>query len=155
MGKQIERQEIVDTYSELINRLYRKKDDLLAATKRVVELTERAKTANFARSIEEIKKGVNIIVECLSELRPHVTNDRLVGLLYAHATRLLALASLSDKKRDIMWPMLKHEFQQFCQFANEVSIKPTRKSLEMALGIKIGGDWIRLQGLLHKKVSDH
>jgi len=153
MGSQIDRQEVIDTYAELIKRLYQKKEDILTATNRIVQLTQESKAT--VQSITEIKQEMNVIVECLSELKPHASNPRLIQFFNEEAHMLLLSTPLLDAPDDLRWFTLTHQVQQLCISANEVCITPTKKSLESALGIKIGKDWVHIEALLHKKTSNH
>lgn len=135
-------------FLELIGRLYKKRDEILESSQKLVDYAYKLENCNdneLKGILADINKEMNIIVSNAWELAPHLENSRIVETI-SNEVRLLSLTveqtGLSPKYyKGILALYLRIAI---CQDANKTQLKPTPKSIKQAFGITVSPRDIKL-----------
>ena len=135
-------------FLELIGRLYKKRDEILESSQKLVDYAYKLENCNdneVKGILADINKEMNIIVSNAWELAPHLENSRIVETI-SNEVRLLSLTveqtGLSPKYyKGILALYLR---TAICQDANKTQLKPTPKSIKQAFGITVSPRDIKL-----------
>ena len=126
--------------TEIIQRVFENKKEILRSTHRIIELTG-PKFIEKEGDIKQIKKEINTILSCLSELKyyaPFFEKDRFPEIIKSGVFIIALLDS------GLAIPIL---LNAFCCSVNSVEIKPTRRSVKVVVGADLG----RLKTLISKE----
>ena len=126
--------------TEIIQRVFENKKEILISTHRIIELTG-PKFIEKEGDIKQIKKEINTILSCLSELKyyaPFFEKDRFPEIIRSGVFIIALLDS------GLAIPIL---LNAFCCAVNSVEIKPTRRSVKVVVGADLG----RLKTLISKE----
>ncbi len=128
--------------TEIIQRVFENKKEILRSTHRIIELTVVGpKFIEKEGDIKQIKKEINTILSCLSELKyyaPFFEKDRFPEIIKVGFNIIALLDS------GFAFPIL---LNAFCCAVNSVEIKPTRRSVKVVVGADLG----RLKTLISKE----
>ena len=135
-------------FLELIGRIYRKRDEILESSRKLVDYAYRLENCDDSELkgiLAEINKEMNTIVSNACELAPHLENSRIAQTI-SDEVRLLSLtveqAALSPRYyKGILALYLR---TAICQDANKTQLKPTPKSIKQAFGITVSPRDIKL-----------
>lgn len=135
-------------FLELIGRLYKKRDEILESSQKLVDYAYKLENCNdneVKGILADINKEMNIIVSNAWELAPHLENSHIVETI-SDEVRLLSLTveqtGLSPKYyKGILALYLR---TAICQDANKTQLKPTPKSIKQAFGITVSPRDIKL-----------
>lgn len=134
---------------ELIGRPYKKRDEILESSNRLVEHSyslQNCSKSELEGLQSEIRKEVNKIISNVNGLAPFLGNPHIVSIL-AEITTLLNLTleetQLKDTIKDSAARIIRNTL---CPVANMTRLKMTPKSFKDAYGVEIGiRDMVKLK----------
>ena len=135
-------------FLELIGRLYKKRDEILESSQKLVDYTYKLEDCDdneLKGILAEINKEMNLIVSNAYELAPHLEDSRIVETI-SDEVRLMSLMverTVSSPKyfKGILALSVR---TTICQDANKTQLKPTPKSIKRAFGITVSPRDIKL-----------
>jgi small nuclear ribonucleoprotein (snRNP)-like protein len=135
-------------FLELIGRLYKKRDEILESSQKLVDYTYKLEACDdneLKGILSEISKEMNLIVSNAYELAPHLKDSGIVEAI-SKQVRLISLlveqTGLSPKYYKGILAMSVRT--TICQDANKTQLKPTPKSIKRAFGVTVSPRDIKL-----------
>jgi len=137
-------------FLELIGRLYKKRDEILESSNRLVDYSYSLQNCNKSEleSLQsKITKEMNRIFSDVNELAPLLENPQIVSSI-ADMTRLLNVDLESLKfHKDSKYTTALHIRNFICPIIVMTRLKLTPKSIKKAYGVEIGmKDVVKLKG---------
>jgi small nuclear ribonucleoprotein (snRNP)-like protein len=135
-------------FLKLIGRLYKKRDEILESTGRLVGYTYKLEDCDdneLKGILSEISKEMNLIVSNVYELAPHLKNSGIVEAI-SNQVRLLSFIIERAVSSPKYYKLILALFVRttVCQDANKTQLKPTPKSIKQAFGITVSPHDIKL-----------
>jgi hypothetical protein len=144
---------------ELLGRPYRKRDEILEASNRLVEYSynlQNCRESELEGLQNKINKEMNKIISNVNELTPFLENPGIVSSIGEITTRLsLTLEHLRFDLDTKYSPALLIR-DGLCPVANMTRLKLTPKSFKKAYGVEIGiKDMMTLKGFLEHQQNNY
>ncbi|MDM7998636.1 MAG: hypothetical protein QUS33_01195 [Dehalococcoidia bacterium] len=154
----------VQDFWSLIDRLYRNRDAILECSHRITDYAFQVeafdteanrKTKSFddrevKRIFCEVEKEVNSILSYSRELEPHLKHPAAASAIGEMAHLLLLQVSAIPK--DLLVFKLREialSMRVLAQASTKLALNPTKRSIEGALGIRVGrSDWAEISASL-------
>lgn len=135
-------------FLELIGRLYKKRDEILESSQKLVDYAYKLENCNdneLKGILADINKEMNTIVSNAWELAPHLENPRIVEAI-SNEVRLISLMIEQTVLNPKYYKGMLTLFIRIsiCQDANKTELKPTPKSIKRAFGITVSPRDIKL-----------
>lgn len=165
MAKDIRSSTVVRDFWSLIDRLYGRRDDILECSHRITDYAFQVDACDTEASRKrskdfddkevkhifcEVEKEINSILSHSRELAPHLKNPAAASAIGDMAQLLLLLESTIPK--DFFVFKLREvalNMRLIAQASTKLTLNPTRKSIEGAIGIRIGrSDWAEISASL-------
>lgn len=155
----------------LVSGLYRKREDILESSHRLIELSETIDTFNSGPDVEQdgfdvstlqptfsaVQRELNLILSRAYDLRPHLAKDglRRVHLLASMAQTVLVTMGLSTTVVRLKLRDMSMTIKLFAQEANKLSLNPTKRSLRVAFGVDVTVASATLKAYLEQAESNY
>jgi len=143
---------------ELIGRPYKKRDEILQASLRLVDYfytLQNCSESELEGLQSKINKEMNRIISNVNELAPFLENPHIVSSI-AEMTTILSLM-LEHLRFDLQTkyaPALLIR-DGLCPIANKTRLRPTPKSFKKAYGVEIGIKGVQLKGFLEHQQNNY
>lgn len=117
----------------ILKRIYEKKDQLLDSSKKLIDLWEE-------KNIVELKKELQTITHCLSELEPFATREsksRFSSFNYFRVTLDQLIEIYTYEKFEAWGTLVTAHINSLITMANSISIRPSKKGFKIFVKGKI------------------
>jgi len=144
---------------ELIGRPYKKRDEILESSNRLVDYSYRLQNcgeSELEALQSEIRKEVNRIISDINGLAPLLKNANIVSILAELTTgvnQTLEDVRLAQEIRDTVARIIRNAL---CPIANMTRLELTPKSFKKAYGVEIGiKDIVKLKGFYEHQQDNY
>jgi hypothetical protein len=145
-------------FLELIGRLYKKRDEILEASNRLVDYSynlQNCRKSELEGLQSKISKEMNKIISNVNELAPFLENPHIVSSIGEITTMLsLTLEHLRFHLETKYSPALLIR-DGLCPVANMTRLKLTPKSIKKVYGGAIGIKDVQLKGFLEHQQNNY
>lgn len=145
---------------ELIGRPYKKRDEILESSNRLVEHSyslQKCSKSELEDLQSEIRKEVNRIISDINGLAPFLDNPHIASSIAEITTLLnLTLEDLKPRSKIIRNSAAHIIRNALCPVANMTRLKLTPKSFKNAYGVEIGiKDMMTLKGFYEHQQNNY
>jgi hypothetical protein len=130
--------------ADIRQRVFDMKEEIRISTHHIIDMAVDYESIYSRENIKQIKKEINNIMSCLAELKPYASLFEKRKVSKIEKVGIYIIASLGGGLVTTGW------LDVFCVAVNSIEVKPTKKSVEIAVGGNLRG----LKLLMSKEESN-
>jgi hypothetical protein len=119
--------------ADIRQRIFERKEEIRISTHHIIDMAVDYESIDSEDNIKQIKKEINNIMSCLTELKPYASlfGKYKVSKIQNGGIRIIALLGVG-----LATPIL---LDVFCVAVNSIEVKPTKKSVKTVVGVNLRG----------------